>query len=98
MGISGLATLAAPALRASGCRVGRVCGSLPLGHLDLHAGFAFSSLWFAHFCLQALAQLRAANSAVAANGAAVPERAPGRTAASHKLPSTWINLWLPHLV
>ena len=49
---------------ASGCRVCRsVCGSLAVGHLDLHAGFAFSSLWFAHFCLQALAQLRAANSA-----------------------------------
>ena len=46
---------------------------LPLAIWIYTLVFAFSSLWFAHFCLQALAQLRAANSAVgAANGAAVP--------------------------
>ena len=57
---------------------------LPLAIWIYTLVFAFSSLWFAHFCLQALAQLRAANSAVgaaapvrAANGAAVPG-APGQ--------------------
>lgn len=57
---------------------------LPLAIWIYTLVFAFSSLWFAHFCLQALAQLRAANSAVGAaapvrvaNGAAVPG-APGQ--------------------
>ncbi len=51
---------------------------LPLAIWIYTLVFAFSSLWFAHFCLQALAQLRATNSAVgAANGAAVPG-APGQ--------------------
>ena len=57
---------------------------LPLAIWIYTLVFAFSSLWFAHFCLQALAQLRAANSAVgaaapvrAADGAAVPG-APGQ--------------------
>ena len=51
---------------------------LPLAIWIYTLVFAFSSLWFAHFCLQALAQLRAANSAAgAANGAAVPG-APGQ--------------------
>ena len=57
---------------------------LPLAIWIYTLVFAFSSLWFAHFCLQALAQLRAANSAVgtaapvrASNGAAVPG-APGQ--------------------
>ena len=57
---------------------------LPLAIWIYTLVFAFSSLWFAHFCLQALAQLRAANSAVgaaapvrAASGAAVPG-APGQ--------------------
>ena len=57
---------------------------LPLAIWIYTLVFAFSSLWFAHFCLQALAQLRAANSVVgatapvgAANGAAVPG-APGQ--------------------
>ena len=57
---------------------------LPLAIWIYTLVFAFSSLWFAHFCLQALAQLRAANSAGGAaapvrvaNGAAVPG-APGQ--------------------
>lgn len=67
---------------------------LPLAIWIYTLVFAFSSLWFAHFCLQALAQLRAANSAVgaaapvrAANGAAVPG-APGQAQpppSSHQL-------------
>ena len=37
---------------ASGCRVCRsVCGSLAVGHFGLHAGFAFSSLWFCSLLL-----------------------------------------------
>ena len=67
---------------------------LPLAIWIYTLVFAFSSLWFAHFCLQALAQLRAANSAVGAaapvrvaNGAAVPG-APGQAQpppSSHQL-------------
>lgn len=34
--------------------------------------FAFSALWFAHYCLDALNQLRAQRGALAANTAAVP--------------------------
>ena len=63
---------------------------LPLAIWIYTLVFAFSSLWFAHFCLQALAQLRAANSAVgaaapvrAANGAAVP----GASGQAQPLPS-----------